>query len=250
MFHQKQREKANSGMTIIEVIFAIVLLLILVTTAASMIRNGIDLKMAISDQAKATHKLTIAMQKLTDDLQHAYVLNRKRVELFYASRMTKALFSLETRGGSARLSFTTKSHRPLRANAKESDMNFVIYELERDKDSEFLSLYRGESKVLPVNFEEKLQMHLLAKHVKTFRVSAWDGSRWKEDWNSDKAEHRDLIPRMLKVELEIYETPAVEEVVGAEMNDLPTQFLQTIIYTQGSRGIKQAKQPSKRIKYE
>lgn len=250
MFHRKQIETAGSGMTLLEVIFSIVLLLILVTTAASMIRNGIDLKMAISDQAKATHKLTIAMQKLTDDLQHAFVLNRQRVELFYPSRMTKALFSLETRGGSANLRFTTKSHRPIRANAKESDMNFVVYALERDKDSEFMSLYRGDSKVLPVNFDSDIPMQLLVKHVKAFRVSAWDGSRWKEDWNSDKSEHRDLIPAMLKVELEIYETPAADDVVGAEMNDLPAQFLQTIIYTQGSRGLKQAKQPSNRIKYE
>lgn len=240
---------SEQGMTLLEVIFAIVLLLILVTTSSSMIRNGIDLRVSVSDQAIVNHQLTNAIQRISSDLQHSFILNRKRQNNFYVNRSTKALFQIVTRSDQSSLRFTSSNHKAIKEHSPESDLALFVYELKRDDDSEMTHLYRGESRILPQDLEEDIPLQKLATNIKSFKIIAWDGDRWVEDWNSDREEHRDLLPHMVRVEIEAYEVSKGSDVESLDLENLPTQLMHTIVYLPTSKGIKQKRKPSTTIKY-
>ena len=60
----KDKCRAQSGMSLLEVIFAIMILLVLAMTSASLIRNGVDLQVSLAQQSKVAHRLSVAMKKL------------------------------------------------------------------------------------------------------------------------------------------------------------------------------------------
>ena len=240
----------ESGMTLIEILFSIMILLVLTMTSASMIRNGIDLRVALSEQARVTHRVAIAMQRLTDDIQHAYMLSRNRQEYNYLARATKTIFATRLFGGSSTLRLTAMNHHSLRQGLKESDQSFVVYKVEKDRDTGLPHLYRGESQVLPEDFDEEPQMRILARYVKSFVVKPWNGDGFKEEWNSERSDWRDLLPQMVEIQLEAYDVDIDEEEERIDnLEDLPTVTVRTIVYLQRSWGNKEVKQPTSSVKW-
>lgn len=241
--------RSQSGTTFIELMFSISILLVLTTTAAVMIRNGIDMRLAVSEQGKVTHRLQITMSKLTNDLEHIFLLDRRAVEVRYPARSTKAIFEIDPQGGGSTLRFTSLSHRSIEENSKQSDQTFITYQLEDDDQTGLKKLVRGESLWIPERFQDELPTQTLATYVKNLRVEAWNGDRWVEEWNSERGEFKDLMPHMLSIELEVYDvSPNIEEIID-NPNELPLVNVRTILYLNRSWGMKEVKQASKTIKY-
>lgn len=248
LFHKGSH--AESGMTLIEILFSIMILLVLTMTSASMIRTGVDMRVAISDQARVTHRLAVAIQRLSDDIQHAFVVPRLRQEYNFPGRATKAVFRTDLRQGSSELRMTVMNHRPLREGAKQSDQAFVVYKVERDPESGITHLYRGERPVLPEDFDEDPPMRIIARYIKSAKIKPWNGDDFKEDWNSNRSDWRDLLPHMVEIEVEAYEiNPRDEEERFDDLEALPTSTLRTVVYLQRSWGRKEAKEPSKTLKW-
>ena len=138
----------ESGMTLLEIIISLMILLSMSMAAATLIRNGIDLKINLSQQSKVTHRLSIAMEKISRDIQHAFLEESLRKDRL-PSRRTKAIFKSKVRSDSSIISFTTMSHKPLLMNANESDQTYVMYKVDRDKDAldggELTHLFRGST---------------------------------------------------------------------------------------------------------
>jgi len=236
-------------MTFLEIIFSIMILLVLTTTSAMMIRNGIDMRIALSEQGRVTHRLEIAMNKVSQDLQHAFLLDRRRGETYFTTRATKPLFETSLSGGSSKLRLTTMTNRPLREHAKESDQTFVTYELEKDDATGLTHLVRGQGSILPQNFNEEIPQQILAKYIKSFKVLPWSGDNWRDDWNSDRADFRDLLPHMVQIEIEAWDiNPMVEELIENE-ELLPTVTIRTVVYIASSWGMRETKQGTSSIKY-
>lgn len=239
----------ESGMSFLEVIFSIMILLVLSMTAASLIRSGVDLQINLSQQSKVKHRLSIAMEKLNHDIEHAFLLDSKRSEYAFTERKTKTHFSIKTRGESATLMLTAMNHRPVRQNSGEGDQTFIVYTVETDTDTGMQNLYRGETKFIPESFDDRIPKEIIAKNVKALRVKAWNGTDFKDAWNTERSEHRDLLPYMVEVEVEVYEDDPVEGERFEADSDLPTSTLRTVVYLARSWGFKQKRPPSKSIKY-
>lgn len=236
-------------MSLLEVIFAIMILLVLAMTSASLIRNGVDLQVSLAQQSKVAHRLSVAMKKLSSDLRHAYVFDRKRPELLFTSRTMKAHFSVKTRGDNATLMLTTMNHRPLVMNSKESDQTFVVYKLEEDRDTGMTNLHRGVTKYIPEKFEDRIPTQILAQNIKSFKVRPWNGNSWRDQWNSDKSTWRDKLPHMVEIEIEAYDEDPFEGERVDDTEDRSSSILRTVIYIPRTWGMKQVKSPSSQPKY-
>lgn len=239
----------QAGMTFLEIIFSILILLVLTTTAAMMIRNGIDMRMALSEQGRVTHRLQVAMGRVSEDLQHAFVLDRRRDELYFTSRTTKALFELSMRGGNSTLRMTTLTNRPLREHAHESDQAFVTYALEEDEATGLTNLVRGHLQVIPQNFNDEIPQQVLAKYIKSFQVRAWTGDNWREDWNSDRSDFRDLLPHMAEIVIEAYDINPLGDERIENADSLPTVTARTVIYLPSAWGTREIRRGSASIRY-
>lgn len=235
-------------MTLLEIIFSVTLILIMTMATSSVIRSGIDTRIELSQRSKVNHRLMTAMQRISEDLQHAFVLDSQRQELNYVERSTKSIFALSpASGGSSELKVTTMSHQPLTAKSAESDQTFVVYRIERENLTGSPSLYRGNYRAIPQNFDEEIPMQILARNIKSLKIMAWTGDSWREEWNSNKADWRNMLPRMVQVEIEAY-TDDPEEGKAPEDNS-PTAFLRTVVFLPRAVQTREPREPLKSIRY-
>ena len=233
-------DKNQSGFTLLEVIMTITILLTLTIAATTAIRNSIDIRQGLSSQVTISHSINAVMQRVVADLEEVFIISTKRTEYNPAFRKTKTIFRLESNGT---LSMTTMSKRPTKANAPESDQTYVVYELkESSEQSGRYELYRGETKVIPQNFREKIPMVLLSENVKVFEVEVYTGSKWSADrWDTTKNEHRNMLPRMVKVHIEMFEIDEEAGPLDVGVEDMPTSGLTSVVYLPKSWGLKEYK---------
>lgn len=224
------------------------ILLTLTIAATSTIRNSIDLRIGLSQQVKVSHGINVVMQRVVTDLEQVFLVSTKRQEYNPGTRATKTIFQLDSSG---RLMMTTMSHAPVQAGSPESDQTLVVYELRDDRDMPGMkNLYRGETKVIPRRFQDDVPMVLLAKGVQKFAILPWTGAKWSDArWNTNKSEHRNKLPRMVKIELQLLE---LDELAGAEtrsIENIPLARLATVVYLPKSWGFQEYKPYSGSLKW-
>lgn len=243
--------RAEAGMTLLEILISITLLMIMTLATSSLLRNGIDMRLELSQRSKVNHRLSVAMNRITDDLQQAFLLNFKRQEFldYVTTRQTKSLFLVKRSENNSELRLTTLTHKPMIASAHESDQTFVIYKIEKDRDNQRPHLFRGETKVIPQNFEDDVPMVVLAKNIKALRIMPWNGSTWEEEWNTGKSDFRDTLPRMVKLEVDAYVNELEDDTAQYGEND-PITTLRTVVAIPRAMDMKEIKDRSKGIKWD
>lgn len=242
------RASDHSGFTLLEVIMTITIILTLTIAATTTIRNSIDLRQALAHQINVSHGINMVMQTIVNDLEQVYIISTKRQELNPGTRSTGSIFKRDNDGS---LRMTTQSHRPKKFNAPESDQTLVVYELRDDRDhSGRKNLYRGESKVLPEDLKEDVPMVLLAEGVKKFEVIPWNGQKWDEGrWDTNRSDHRNMLPKMVRVHIEMLELDHELEEDRRNAEDIPTSRMTTVVHIPNAWGLKEYKPYSGSLKW-
>ena len=238
----------QGGFTLIEVILSISLLLLISIAATTMIRNSLRLRVAIGETDKVSHRLNVAMQTIANDLQHAFILETLRPELNFIGRTTKAVFQQDREG----FRLTTMSHRPVRAGSGQSDQTYITYELKKSEVSpDRTDLLRGVSPGIPASFNDDVPAEVLVRSIKALELKFWDGDRWVEAWDTNKGDFRNMLPGMVRVEIEAWDYVPEGEAEKDEEQDKFTSRLSTIVYLPRSWGLKEKKDISatSRIKW-
>ena len=233
-------------MTLLEIIFAVTLMLIMTMATASVMRNGLDMRVELSQRSRVTHRINIALAKISDDLQHAFIIPSQQV--FIRKAEIKTLFRVKPWDNSTELRLTTMNHVPHTSGGHESDQTYVMYRIEKDKTSNRPSLQRGEATTMPENLEEDLPMTTLARNIKSIKIQPWNGEDWKDDWDTGRSEWRDVLPRMVKVEIEAYAYDPPDPDTPISESDL-TVTMRTVIFIPRSITTKEIKDPVKTPKY-
>ena len=223
---------ANRGMTLLEVILSLAILASLMMAVSLLLRNATEMKTGIAQVANVNHRLQLAMSKITNDLEHAFMTQKADLD-----RRTKSIFTVKKNSDSDQLSLVAFTHRSTTKNSKESDLTYIHYKVARGDDGQTTHLWRGESVRVPESFRETPPSQVIAKGIKSFRILPWDGERWvQERWDSSRRDYRNKLPHMVRVELEAYEN--LEE---QEMMDMPVIKLQTVVFNHFATNFTQVK---------
>ena len=229
-------------MTLLEIIFAVTLMMIMTMATTSVLRNGLDMRLELSQRSRVTHRINIVMQKLSDDLQHAFLVPSQ--QSFLRKTDIKTLFRVKPWDNSTELRLTTMNHIPHMSGSHESDQTFVVYRIEKDSKTNRPNLFRGEASTIPENLEQEIPKSIIARNIKAIRLSPWNGVDWKEDWDSSKSDWRDQLPRMVKIEIEAYSyDPADPDELVNEKDQ--TYTMRTVIFIPRSTMGKEPKEPVK-----
>ena len=234
--------------SILEVIITISVLLVMVLAVSDNMKNSIDVQLGVAVENQITHRLSLGIKQIVNDLEHAYILDTKNQSLNPAIRATKALFRI-TKGSSDELFITTFSKRGRLANSFESDQTFVVYKVDNDSETGLTNLYRGESRIIPDNFRTLPPLRLVTPNVKSLKITPWRGDQFTKNsgWDTDKSEWRNTLPGMVEVELEIYTEENGEEAC-AEIR-VCTAKINTIVYIARSQNAKPSRKPSSTIRW-
>jgi len=244
----------QSGFTLIEVVITIGILMTLTIAAASMMRNGFDVREGLSERAQVIHRLDVAITKTADDIQQTFYVSLKDAARNGIDRRMKTVFRLEKNAaaGSDRLSLTTMSHHAIKAGVHESDFTYVVYELHDSKDAPGRKdLYRGETPVIPEDLKDPVPMQLLAKNIKTFTIEYWRGDEWSKDrWDTNGGDTRNMLPKLVRITIEAWTRDRKEGDGQDESIDQSTESIGTVVYVTNAREYADLKDQSKTIRWD
>jgi type II secretory pathway component PulJ len=238
-----EKSLKTGGFTLIEVVITLGILTTMMVAVTTLLRSSFEVRFALSDEAKLTHRINVAVQKISDDLAHAYIISSKDTKRNYNDRTTKSLFRIDkVVGGGDKISFTTMSHRPLKSNSHEGDEAYVVYEVQEAKDSPGRKhLFRGATGKIPEDFKEDPPMELLSSHIKAINLEFWNGEGWSKDkWTSERSDTKDLMPHMVKVTVEAWTRDPVEDETPDESAEATISY-STVVFLENSSTMKELK---------
>ncbi len=246
----------QSGFSLLEVILSLGILVTLSLALTAMLRANLDIRDSLSQNSRVSHKLARVIERVALDLELAYLISDKDIERFGnpGARKISSIFQIipGSKGDEVRL--TTYSHSPLKKDSKESDTSFVVYRLEDDKDTGRTNLVRLATPRVPESFSDEGDARILAKGISEFRVQAWRGDQWSKDrWDSTRREWKNILPKMIRLEISAWEDPADPEsrsnsVLGQGQE--PFVKIQTVLYLMNSIGMKELRAGPTSVKWE
>ena len=248
-FHARHQSDAG-GFSIIEIIITISILLTMTMAVTTMMRNGFEVRSGLSQKAKVSHRLNLAMNMIVKDIEHGLVISPNDQVRMPSERSFKTLFKIEQTSDLDKLSLTTLSHKAVMANAHNGDQVFVVYEVRDAPDFPGRRhLYRGEINVAASDLREDPPMRLVAKHIKRFKVTAWRGDEWLRDrWDSSRSETRGKMPRLVRVELSSWNMDPFPGEAADPAWDEDVSSLVTVVQPPLALGFADLKQPMSSVK--
>jgi len=241
------------GFTLIEVIVTVGIISTIMIAAVQILKSSLEMRQALSERGLFAHRMNTALRVLAQDIEHTWILSATVDQLQGRVRGTdpRSIFQF----GSSQdglLQLTSGSHRAQIADAKESDISYVTYELKESKRYQGRTgLYRGSAPRVPENFREPLKMELLADSIKTVKIEGWNGDSFVSEWSNQKSDTRDKLPQMVRVTLTAWNDIPEE---GQDDKALQggdaflTSFSTTIFLPYSSR-LKELKERSKSVNF-
>ena len=255
-FHDRN---GRAGFTIIEIMISISILLSLTVAVVVMMRSSIDVRQALSIQSRSVRQLNYAMEMISRDIEHAFVLSSTDQIRMPIERNFKTIFRVDPAGDSDKLSLTTMANQPVVANMMEGDQGYVVYEL---KDAEGRpgekDLHRATASIATANFREDPTSNMILQNVKSFKVIAWRGDDWLRDrWDSSRSDTRNKLPKMVRIEIAAFVDTAgtpfgipADQGSGSDSTQKAATFeVKTIVVPALSSGMAELKQPVSSIRW-
>lgn len=200
-----KRASSNAGMTTIEIMVSMAIMLGMFTMAWSSFSGGLAIKRDSEAINERYHEIRIAMGRMVDDLSSAYISANEDQNL----DERRTLFIGKDSGKVDELRFTSMGHRVLWADANESEQTMIYYFEENDQeDSSKNNLIRRESRRPPdEDWEnEPAEIEVLLRDVKKVEIEYydWPEKSWREEWDSTAADgQRGRIPSRVRITIEL-----------------------------------------------
>lgn len=242
----------QSGYTLLEIIISISILLMMTFAVSSLMRSNIDMRFALAERAAVTHRSSLAMQKIVQDVQHSFIISSRDQIRNPGTRKNNGLFKVEVGSIGDQLWLTTMAKLPLVANNHESDTTLVVYKIEEDPEAiGRRRLMRGEAKRIPDDLREEIPLQLLASNIKSLRIWGWRGDDWsKETWDTTRSDWRNKMPYMVTVEIEAYETDPLLASQSKDSNEEPTAKVRTVVFLPLATGFEELRQQATTIRWK
>ena len=256
-FHDMAEHSTRSkkhGFSLLEVMITMAILLALVVGVSSMLRSSIDLKMALSRDARITQRLSTSMTKVAWDIEHAFVIDRNDASRGGFGRRFKTIFKIDKIGDGDKLSMTITGNVSGSPGSPKGDTAYVVYEVRDAANTPGRRhLYRGISSATREDLKENPPMSIFVHNIKTFKISPWKGDDWSSDqWDSSRGEWRDRpLPKMVRIEIETWndddEIPRQQN--ADQTPDDNVVGVKTVVMIQQARGMQELRQPATSVKW-
>lgn len=220
---------ARSGMSLLEVMVSIVIILIMSISTFAVISSTIDARDLLAERDESTRSARVTLSRL-----------RRELQLSFLTTHTQAINTYETvfvgtDDNPDRLYFSTLSHQRLYRDSRESDQAEITVWTEASPErGEGYILYHRES---PRVDEEPAQggvIYPIATNVRTFNVRYLDprSGEWVDEWDSRSVDQANRLPRAIQLGVVLVSKETDER--GNE-TDVDVPFVTTILLDRGEK---------------
>ncbi len=197
----------SRGFTLIEVMVSVGILAVIMVLIWSSTSQSLRSKERVESRDLAFHSGQIALNKLTADLEVAFLTKAPTATAEAAEEAGmpsefKTFMIGEDRGDMDALRFTSLSHMRLVKNAKESDQMRIAYEVvPHPEEIGFYNLVRREQPWLTNTTEVEGRAFTLAEKIKKFDVEFYDSRKndWGKEWDTEKLDWKDRLPMAVRI---------------------------------------------------
>jgi prepilin-type N-terminal cleavage/methylation domain-containing protein len=219
----RRSRRARRGMTIIEVMIAIGVLLIMASVGWASVQGAVEMNDALAQGDMAARSARVTLSRLRRELALAYLTPNRTTANSYIT-----LFVGED-ADPDRLWFQTLGHQRLYRNSAECDQAEVTVWGERapSGQGEGYILYHRESARIDQYPDEGGRIYPLAYNVRTFNVRYLDGRvfEWLDEWDTRSPDQPYILPRAVELGLVLI-APDPED---PERSTIDVPYLTTVI---------------------
>ena len=197
------RRRTQAGMTLMEVMIAIAILVIMMTLAWKTIANTSESKKVFERYEERNHELRMALGRIVRDFEAAYLsLNEdpnavNRRTMFIA----KSSFKLPD------VRFSTLGHRVLWADANESEQTVISYVAHDDPEHAGVVNWIRREQRRPSNEQpdaEPAEYDVLVHDLTAAKLEFfnWKTAEWQDTWDTTKQDgQRGFLPSRVRITL-------------------------------------------------
>lgn len=250
------RGRREDGFTLIELLLSLGILASISIFAITTLSGQVDMRNRLETLNSSQHALNVAMDKIFNDMRHAYVLSKQDAVIGNMSgRAVKP--ALVFRSAVTGVYFSTQNYRSFIANSPQSNLAFVRYfERQDPKDSSKKQFVR----MLDTDMKESIerdgvgQEQLLLTDLSEFKITFWNGADFTSEWDTSSGESNGKLPKMAKIKIGMNMPVSDAEKQRQELNpnaarETQTISLESIVYLLYSVGQTDVKEPSKEYKW-
>jgi general secretion pathway protein J len=193
--------RRQAGLTLIEVMISITIMVLMMTLAWTTISNTLAAKNMGEASESRNHEIRLAMGRVVADLEAAYLSRNEET----SSTTPRTQFVGKTAGAIPEIRFSTLGHRVLWADANESEQTLISYESIADHDNPTQNnwLRREQRRLSNRNINEEpadydILMHDVYKV--TFEFWDWANQTWKDRWDTTASDgERGRLPSRVRI---------------------------------------------------
>ncbi len=221
----------QSGLTLIEVLIAITIMVLMMTLAWSTISSTLAAKNLGEALESRNHELRLAMGRVVADFEGAYLSRNEES----AASNPRTQFVGKSGGAIPEIRFSTLGHRVLWADANESEQTLISYEPINDRDTPTQTNWlRREQRRLShrtIN-EEPAEYDIVLRDVYkvTFEYWDWNNQSWKERWDTTVTDgERGRLPTRVRITIITKDANGTETKLSSQARILmqePLNFVQ------------------------
>ncbi|MBU1917006.1 prepilin-type N-terminal cleavage/methylation domain-containing protein [bacterium] len=197
----KQREpttdnrQPNAGFTMIEIIIAIGILAAMMVSVTEFTTNILNRKVKNDDRMQMHHTVSVAVNKITDDLRMAFIVDSK-------FQGKDSVYKTGFIGEESRMDFSTMSNVHFIKNKKDTDQIHVGYVAEKNEKGH-LDLKRRQTDYLEDKINEGGHSLLLIKNMSQFALEYYDSNKeeWKKKWDTESISAAGKLPQIVKIKV-------------------------------------------------
>lgn len=191
------RRRARQGVTLIEAIVAISIIVVMSGIAVSLMGNAVKTREVLAERDETTRAARVVMSTL-----------RRQIQLAYLREDTAAAETFQTvfvgRDDSPdKLWFTSLSHQRLYRDSRECDQTELSVWTESDPDGPGYILYQREAPRIDHEPDEDGRILPLAYNVRTFELRYLDPTtnEWRDEWDTRGTDTPNRLPRAVQIGL-------------------------------------------------
>ena len=210
----------QAGMTLIEIMIAIAILSLMMLLAWSTTSNTFNAKSRFEGLEDRNREIRNGLGRVVADLEVAYLSQNEDMN----ATERRTVFIGKSGGDVPDLRFSSLCHRPLWADAHESDQTLIAYYAMTDKeDPSKTNWIRRESRRLSNKAwkQEPADVDVLIHGVEQvkFEYWSWQDQEWQDHWDSTAADgERNRLPTRVRITLTYRNVKGDEVKISTQAN--------------------------------
>lgn len=197
-----RQRRAQSGLTIMEVMIACAVLAFMMAMAWRTIASTATTKKTVIAFEQRNHEIRMALRRVVADFESAYLSSNEDPNL--ASTHPRTMMVARSGSNVPEVRFSTMGHRPLWADANESEQTVVSYLEHQDRERNTLDWVRREQRRLSNENpeQEPAEYDVLLRDVEKVEIDfwSWKNQEWQDTWNTTQSDgQRGLLPSRVRI---------------------------------------------------